>query len=51
MVGRIRYYQISEKIGQGGMGEAFHGFHPLKTLRLGISFTNLRTALKPQEEP
>ena len=52
MVGKtISHYKVLEKIGEGGMGEAFHGFNPLRTLRLSIAFTNLRTALKPQEEP
>ena len=36
----ISHYKVSEKIGQGGMGEAFDGFSGLKTLRLTITFTN-----------
>ena len=41
MVGEtISHYKVLEKFGQGDMGEAFHGFNPLRTLRLSIPFTN-----------
>ncbi len=41
MVGTtISHYKVSEKIEQEGMGESFRGFHPLKTLRLVVPFTN-----------
>ena len=36
----ISHYKVSEKIGPGGMGEAFHSFNPLRILRLSIAFTN-----------
>jgi hypothetical protein len=49
MVGQtISHYKVLEKIGEDGMGEAFHGFNPLRTLRLSIAFT---TTSKPREEP
>jgi len=49
MVGEtISHYKVFEKICEGGMREAFHGFNPLRTLRLSIAFT---TASKPWEEP
>ncbi len=44
----ISHYKVLEKFGQGDMGEAFHGFNPLRTLRLSIAFT---TVSKPREEP
>ena len=44
----INHYKVFEKICEGGMREAFHGFNPLRTLRLSIAFT---TASKPREEP
>jgi len=44
----LSHYKVIEKLGEGGMEETYHGFNPLRTLRLSIAFT---TPSKPREEP